>query len=544
MLLKKNTQQRLEGWRMLKMDQYELIRTSHRVYGKSGRAIARDTGHSRNTVKKALSGQPWRYGPRGQQPYPVLGPYLEIIDGWLLADQDAPKKQRHSAHRVYDRLVEEYGFRGSESTVRHYVRQAKLRLGINAQAVFIPLEPDVGREAEVDWGSARAFINGERVKVKFFCMRSKYSGKHFVRCYLCERQQAFFEAHLHAFEFFGGIFPVLIYDNLTTAVRKVLQGKSRDEQEAFIAFRSYHSFEARFCNPGQGHEKGGVEGGIGYVRRNYLVPVPEAQNLRALNEELLSRCVQHGTHHLSGREQTVNELFEQERSHLLALPRVRFTTVRTLSCKVNKYATVLVDRNHYSVPSQYVGLKLQVLLDVDRLRVCYRQQEVAYHARVYGCNKWQLEPDHYLEVLCQRPQAFESARPIKQWRAQWPSCFERLLERLCERQGRNRGIKEFLSVLLLHREYCAEELKAAVELALEAGVSCSEGVKQVLCHTGPEALIAPLEQFSSFPPADVSLYTQLHMQPESGIAAQGDSDAGGERDVDCGAAQDSGGDAR
>lgn len=526
------------------MDQYELIRIAHRVYGKSGRAIAGDTGHSRNTVKKALDGQPWGYRPRRHQPYPVLGPYLDIIDAWLLADQDAPRKQHHSAHRVYDRLVDEYGFSGSESTVRHYVQQAKVRLGVQVQAVFIPLEPDVGREAEVDWGSATAFISGERVKVKFFCMRSKYSGKHFVRCYPCERQQAFFDAHLHAFEFFGGIFPVLIYDNLSSAVRKVLQGKHREEQEAFIAFRSYHSFEARFCNPGQGHEKGGVEGGVGYVRRNYLVPVPEAQNLRVLNEHLLRRCVQHGTHRLSGREHTVNELFEQERSHLLALPRVRFTSVRTLSCKVNKYATVLVDRNHYSVPTQYVGLKLQVLLDVDRLRVCYRRQEVACHARVYGCDKWQLQPDHYLEVLRQRPQAFESARPIKQWRAQWPSCFERLLERLCERQGRNRGIKEFLSVLLLHREYSDEELKAAVELALEAGVSSSEGVKHVLCHTGPEATIAPLAQWPSFPPPDVSVYTQLHTEPETGIGAQADPEVGSETDVDSGADQDTGGDAR
>jgi transposase len=513
---------------MLKMDQYELIRTAHRVYGKSGRAIARDTGHSRNTIKKALAGQSWGYRPRRHQPYPILGPYLEIIDGWLLGDREAPKKQRHTAHRVYARLVEEYGFTGSESTVRHYVQHAKVRLGITAQAVFIPLEPAVGREAEVDWGNATACLDGERVTVKFFCLRSKYSGKHFVRCYPCERQQAFFDAHLHAFEFFGGIFPVLIYDNLTSAVRKVLQGKNREEQEAFLAFRSYHSFEARFCNPGQGHEKGGVEGGIGYVRRNYLVPVPEAPTLHVLNEALLRRCLSYGRHRLSGREQTVNELFEQERSQLLAVPRVRFTTGRTLSCKVNKYAMVRVDRNHYSVPTQYVGLTLQVLLDVDRLRICYRQQEVASHDRVYGCDKWQLQPDHYLEVLRQRPQAFESARPIKQWRATWPSCFEHLLEHLCERQGRNQGIKEFLSVLLLHREYSGDEIEAAVELALEAGVSSGEGVKHVLCHTGPETTIAPLDQWASFPPPDVSVYTQLYTAPETELGAQAKLEPGSE----------------
>ncbi len=450
---------------MVKMDQYELIRTSHRVYGKSAREIARETGHSRNTIKKALAGQPWSYRPRCHQPYPILGPYLSSIDGWLLDDRKAPKKQRHTAHRVYERLVAEYGFSGSESTVRHYVHETKIRLGITSQAVFIPLDPDIGREAEIDWGAAVVFLQGERLTVKYFCMRSKYSGKHFVRCYPCERQQVFFDAHLHAFEFFGGIFPVLIYDNLTVAVRKMLRGKHRVEQKAFLEFRSYHSFEARFCHPAQAHEKGGVEGEIGYVRRNYLVPVPEAESFQALNELVLRRCVQSGTHRISGREQSVNELFEQERSQLLSLPCPRFTTVATLSHKVNTYATVRVDRNHYSVPTQYVGLTLQVLLDVDRIRLCYRQQEVACHERVFGCDKWQLKPEHYLELLRQRPQAFETARPIKQWRPQWPACFETLLERLCERNGRNHGIKEFLSVLLLHREHSEEDITAAVELA-------------------------------------------------------------------------------
>lgn len=526
------------------MDQYELMRTAHRVYRKSGREIARDTGHSRNTVRKALEGQPWSYRPRVHQPYPVLGPYLEIIDRWLLGDQDAPRKQHHTAHRVYDRLVDEYGFSGSESTVRHDVRQAKLQLGLNTPAVFIPLEPDVGREAEIDWGNATALLSGEQIPIKFFCMRSKYSGKHFVRCYPCERQHVFFDAHLHAFEFFGGIFRVLIYDNLTTAVRKILRGKDRAEQEAFVAFRSYYRFEARFCNPGQGHEKGGVEGSIGYVRRNYLVPMPEAANFAELNEEVLRRCLRHGNHRPDGREQTVNALFEQERSHLLALPGVRFTTGCPLMRKVNTYATVLVDRNHYSVPTRYVGLKLHVLLDVDRLRLCYGQKEVACHERVYGCNKWQLQPDHYLDVLRQRPQAFDSARPIKQWRAQWPACFERLLERFCERQGQNHGMKEFLSVLLLHREHSGGDLTAAVELALEAGVSCSAGVKHVLCHTGPEVRIKPLEQWASLPEPDLSVYAQLHPATGSDSAAtQTEPAGGGEAGVNFGMALERGGDA-
>lgn len=529
---------------MLKMDQYELIRTVHRVYGKSRREIARETGHSRNTIKKALQGQPWSYGPRRHQPYPVLGPYLSIIDGWLLDDRKAPKNQRHTAHRVYDRLVAEHGFSGSESTVRHYVREAKIRLGITSQTVYIPLDPDIGQEAEIDWGTAIAILAGTRRKIKYFCMRSKYSGKHFVRCYPCERQQAFFDAHLHAFEFFGGIFPVLIYDNLTVAVRKILRGRTRVEQQAFLEFRSYHSFEARFCNPAQAHEKGGVEGEIGYIRRNYLVPVPEAQNFQELNDQILGRCVQSGAQRISGREQSINELFEQERSQLLSLPSPRFTTTSTLNHKVNKYSTVIVDRNHYSVPTQYVGLTLQVLVDIEWIRFCYRQQEVARHERVFGCDKWQLKPEHYLEILHQRPQAFDTARPIKQWRPQWPVCFEKLLDRLCERQGRNHGIKEFLSVLLLHREHSDDEITAAVELALEVGVISCEGVKHLLCHTGPEKRIEPLREWSSFSAPDISVYTQLYMEPEAEVGYSAASERGSAFDEEGCVVHESGGDTR
>jgi transposase len=513
------------------MDQYELIRTAYRVYGKSGREIARETGHSRNTVKKALQEEQWGYRKRSHQPYPVLGPYLEIIDEWLRRDKEQPKNQRHTAHRIYTRLVEEYGFRGSEPTVCRYVRGAKARLGLSGQTAMIPLEPDVGREAEVDWGTAAAVINGVRRSIKYCCLRSKYSGKHFVRCYPCERQQAFFDAHLHAFEFFGGIFPVLIYDNLTSAVRKVLRGRNREEQESFMRFRMYHNFEARFCNPGQGHEKGGVEGLVGYVRRNYLVPVPQVASFAALNQRLLEQCVRYGSHRVRGREQTVNELFAHERAHLLRLPGVRFTNVRTLRVKVDKYSTVLADRNHYSVPSEYVGFQLEALLSIDTVRLFYQHKELASHERVYGNNKWVLAPLHYVELIQQRPRSFDSARPMKQWRKEWPPCLESLLTRFCDTQGQNKGIKDFITVLLLYKEYRGDEIEAAVELALEAHISCSEGVKHLLLHSGPEVAVKPLSKWPSLPSPDVSRYGQLQAGRDGEVEAVPGtvSPTGGER---------------
>jgi transposase len=298
---------------MLTVDQYSYIRTAHRVYGKTIKQIARETGHSKNTIKKVLRGEYSGYKPRIEQPYPILGPYLNLIDQWLKDDKKRPKKQRHTAVRVFNRLKQEHDFEGAETTVRRYVREAKLRLGVGAGQVFIPSDPQAGIEAEVDWGRCIAILGGIETWLKLFCMRSKFSGKHFVCCYPCERQQAFFDGHIRGFSFFGGVFPILIYDNLTTAVQKILRGKNRILQESYDKFRGYYNFEPRFCNRGQGHEKGGVEGLVGYARRNYMVPVPEADSLEDLNKKLLQECLSYGDHRIAGRQHTVNELSEEEK---------------------------------------------------------------------------------------------------------------------------------------------------------------------------------------------------------------------------------------
>lgn len=492
------------------MDQYELIRTGHRVYGKSISELARLTGHSRNTIKKAIRGEPWGYREREHQPFPVLEGFLEIIDRWLESDRDEPLKQRHTARRIYHRLIEEHGYKGSESTVRRYVRLARMALGLSACQAFIPCDPEAGVEAEVDWGSAMVRIRGVPERVKFFCMRSKFSGKHFVRVYPCERQQAFFDAHERGFGFFGGVFPVVIYDNVTTAVRRVFRGKDREEQEAFAKFRAYYSFEARFCNPGEAHEKGGVEGLVGLARRNYMVPVPDVESLEALNEKILKRCLAYGSHKMAGRDRTVNALYEEEKRHLVPLPPEGFSNVKGCEGRADKYATVVVDKNRYSVPSAYAGSKVKVLLFVDRVEIFSNGKRIARHERLYGNNKWCLHADHYLELLEERPRAFHSARPIRQWRESWPQCLHALLERFCQAQGETKGIRDFVRVLLMYREHSAAEMEAAVERAGANRISSSEGVRHLLAlkeNTGPN--IAPLAAWSSLPPADVAVYGQL-----------------------------------
>jgi transposase len=496
---------------MLKVDQYSYIRTAFRVYGKKIKQIARETGHSKNTIKKVLRGEYSGYKPRVKQPYPILGPYLKIIDKWLGDDKQRPKKQRHTAVRIYNRLKAEHDYQGAQTTVRRYVREAKLRLGVGSAQVFIPSDPQIGVEAEVDWGQCIAILGGVETRLKFFCMRSKFSGKHFVRCYPCERQQALFDGHMRGFSYFGGIFPVLIYDNLTTAVQKVLRGKKRILQQSYDKFRGYYNFTPRFCNRGQGHEKGGVEGLVGYARRNYMVPVPEAASLEQLNKKLLQDCLSYGGHRIAGREQTVNELYEIEKDHLISLPDIAFSNLETSTGKVDKYSTVVVDKNRYSVPTLYAYFNINVVLHVDRVEIFYERKRIASHHRLYSNNKWSLLPEHYLELIAQRPQAFDSARPIRQWRKNWPCCLERLLDKFCYKQGHTKGIKDFISVLMLYKDHAAGDIQSAVEKALSANAGSSQAVKHILFNKGDQfkSSFVALDNWQTLPPADVSIYEQI-----------------------------------
>ena len=195
---------------------------------------------------------------------------------------------------------------------------------------------------------------------------------------------------------------------------------------------------------------------------------------------------------------------------LLTIPEVPFSNVQIYNRKADKYATVIVDKNRYSVPVSHVGLKMRVLLHVDRVDIIYGGKKIATHERLYGNNKWSLHPEYYLELIKQRLLSFNSARPIRQWRKSWPEAYNHLLTRFCEAQGETKGIKDFISVLMLHKDYQAPDVETAVELALQCNVSFSEGVRHLLLYTedtGFQQL--PLENWSSFPSPDLTEYAQL-----------------------------------
>ena len=273
---------------MIKVDEKERIRRAYHVEHKSIRQIAREMRHSRRTVRDAIaSGEPGKYTMKKPREAPVMGPYKERVRELFEESKNMPRKQRYTGKKIYE-IVRSEGFRGSQATIMFYL--TGLRKEDRKPKVYLQLEYDPGTDAQADWGDAQVKMRGEEVTVQLFVMRLCYSRKLFLRAFPSQKQESFFEGHVRAFRHFGGVPRRVVYDNLKTAVYKVLEGKNRQEQEGFIVFRSHYLFESRYCNVAQGHEKGGVEHGVGFSRRNYMVPLPDVEDFDELNEYLLRQC--------------------------------------------------------------------------------------------------------------------------------------------------------------------------------------------------------------------------------------------------------------
>jgi len=349
------------------------------------------------------------------------------------------------------------------------------------RAVYLPLGYDPGADAQVDWGEGQVILNGEIETVQLLVMRLCYSRRLFVQAYPTERQECFFEGHVRAFHHLGGVPRRLTYDNLKTAVYAILRGRNRQEQEAFVAFRSHYLFESYYCTPGQGHEKGGVEHGVGYARRNFLVPLPEVSSYAELNTYLLQQCLGDDARTVDRQTQTIGEAWAQEQPYLLPLPEWDYTCCVTREVKLNPYSQVVFETNRYSVPTDQAFPHLTMRGYPFEVEILYQGEVLARHPRCYERNQDVLDPLHYLPLLHQRPGALDYAQPLREWRAGWPQVYEQLLTELRQRDESDQAIRQFLEVLALHRSYPAEVMEQAIGLALTYGCLHADGV-QLCAH--------------------------------------------------------------
>jgi transposase len=477
---------------MIKVEERERIRRAYYHEEKSIRQIAREMHHSRATVRKAIaSAETDRYTLRKPRKAPVLGPYKDRIDELLEENENLPRKQRRTGHRIY-KVIAADGYQGSESSVRGYI--ADQRQETKKRKVYIPLEFDPGEFAQVDWGGAEVILSGERVTVQLFMMRLCYSRRLFVMAFPTQKQEAFFEGHVQAFHYFGGVPQRIAYDNLKAAVLRILEGRNREEQKRFILFRSYHLFESRFCTPGQGHEKGRVEKGVGFGRRNYLAAVPEFEGYRELNEHLFRCCLEDDARQVDRQPVTIGEAWEMERPYLLPLPEKDFQCCASKPVTLNGYCQVEYDTNRYSVPSDQAYPQLMIKAYPFRIDILHMDDVIASHPRCYEYKQDILDPLHYLPLLEQRPGAFDHAKPIRRWRKTWSPVYERLLEHLRSKWPDGKGVREFVSILKLHADYPADAIAEAVSQALAYGCGHFDGVRICLRQImEPEAAIPTID---------------------------------------------------
>jgi transposase len=469
-----------------KVGLFEQLRREHEFGVGTIAGVAAKFGVHRRVVRRAIASAlpPAQHYP--ERAKPKLGAVEAFIDQVLDEDCRAPRKQRHTARRIHRRILREFPDAAvAESTVRNHVRERKRQLGLRRRETFVPQSYRWAQEAQVDWYEAWVDLGDERTKVQVFAMRSMASGAAFHRAYLHATQQAFLEAHEHAFAYFGGVFTMLRYDNLASAVRKILRGHRREETVRFMAFRSHWRFAAEFCTPGEGHEKGGVEGEGGYFRRNHLVPVPCVADLDALNALLLSGCRADEARVLDGRTETVGAAMSEERGHLLSRATEGFDLAELVFPLVDKQGCITVKTNFYSVPAR-AGSRVEARIHPLHVEVWHAGRLIARHERCHGRRQHVLDLEHYLDVLSHKPGAFAGSKPLAQWReaGRWPACYDELWERLRVRHGKQNGTRAMVAVLALGREFGHDHLCTAVAATVSLGACDVAAVRYLLTEAG------------------------------------------------------------
>lgn len=511
-----------------KVELFAAIRRDSRIEGLAVRALARKYGVHRRTVREALSSA-WP-APRKKLPprKSRLDPFKPAIDGMLRADLDAPCKQRHTAKRIFDRLVAEQEMEGiSYATVSDYVgwRRPDIRreAGREPARVFIAQTHRPGRDAEVDFGEVWIDLAGRRITCHLFTFRMSFSGKSVHRVSASGGQEAFFEGHVHALDVLGGVPTGKVrYDNLTSAVRQVLGFKrARVENERWVAFRSHYGIDAFYCAPGLegAHEKGGVEGEIGRFRRNHLVPVPVVESLTELNAMIDEWDAEDDDRRIGSRPHTVGEHFAIEQPLLAALPDEPFETGRLFTPRVDRFSQVTVRMNRYSVPVRLIGRLVRVLLHASELVVFDGRQEVARHQRLTGRLESRLELDHYLEALVRKPGALPGATALEQARAagKFTPVHDAWWAAVRKARGDAAGTRALIEVLLLHRSMAHEHVVAGIATALQAGALTPDAVA-VEARKAAQDDTAPADTYADLRPSARTGESRVHSLTQRRIA--------------------------
>jgi transposase len=458
------------------MDNWAEIRRRVLADGLSGRAACRESKIHWKTLKKILdNAEPPGYRRTKPRRPSILEPLLPVVHQILEDDKKAPKKQRHTARRIFERLKAEHGYQGGLTTVKDAVRAWRKRTA----EVFVPLAHPPG-EAQADFGQAEVTLDGKGTTVAIFVMTLPYSDAIFTCAFPRECTEAFLEGHVRAFAFFGGVPRRISYDNSKIAVARITGTRGRKLTGEFLRLKSHHLFAEHFCLVRRPNEKGHVETLVGFARRNFLVPVPVVHGgLEGLNARLEADCRADLARHLRGKPASKAERLAEERAAMRPPPGEAFLAARVEQPTSDSLSPVRFDANDYSVPTAYAHHKLTAVGTVDRVRIVAGDRVVAEHRRCWDRERVTYDPVHYLALLERKPGALDFAAPLQGW--ELPVCFGVLRRRL-EAEFGGPGTRRFIKVLRLLEWASPRDLTRAVERALELGVADADAVRLILEH--------------------------------------------------------------
>lgn len=454
------------------MEQWSEIRRRVLTGEISKRDACKQYGLHWLTLKKILTHEePPGYRRVKPPRRPTIEPVLPILRQILEADAKAPRKQRHSAKRIWERLKAEHGFTGGYTVVKDAVRE----LTLGRKEVFLPLDHPPG-EAQVDYGFATVTLAGVATEVALFVLSLPCSGAVYLQAFPRECTETFLEGHVRAFRFFGGVPKRIAYDNTKVAVAKIVGSRERVPTAEFSRLTSYHLFAAHFCLVRRPNEKGHVERLVDYARSNFLVPVPCVASLAELNATLEDQCRRDQERHVRGKPGTITTGLAEDRSAFLALPTRPFEARRVAPTTADSLSLATFDTNEYSVPTQYAYRSLTVVATVEEVKIIHEDRVVARHPRCWEREQCRYDPLHYLAVLERKPGGFDYARPLKDWLL--PECFP-LLRRRLEADERQ-GTRAFIRILRLLERHSLAQLTDAVAYALDRGVVDPDSVRVIL----------------------------------------------------------------
>ena len=379
----------------------------------SKREAARRLGISRNTVKKYWDGDvvPWEKKQYVREAGVITAEVRQFIVACLDEDdREGVKKQKHTAQRIYDRLIEETDFKGGASSVRRAVHE--IRLERESQQVYVPLRFFPGDSAQIDWGETKVYMGGSRVTVNLFCSRLCHSCAPFVYAYRRQNLESFLDALIRTFKYYGGVPKRIIFDNAKVAVKSGF-GAHAAAQDDYAQLAAHYGFKPVFCNPASGNEKGLVENLVGYIRRNVCVPLPRVENLDELNAKLLEKCLKYQGHKVEGKPDKVGEMLKEDRDALQKMPKYVPDISKKAFPSVTRYSVVMFDKNRYSVPCKYRGKATTVKGFPNHIEVWADSKMIARHDRLFGNKEESLDLRHYLPILSQKGRAIRYAKPVQ-----------------------------------------------------------------------------------------------------------------------------------